>query len=668
MKPIWIAVVSAALAPGALAQVTEETPEVVIVTGVGPDRTSDELIASTTVLDVDDIALRLSGGLGDTLSGLPGVSTTAFGPGASRPIIRGLGAERVQVLTNGLGVIDASAASPDHAVTGDPLGAERIEILRGAATLAYGGGASGGVVNVIDGVIVESRPSRLSTSQLYAGYTTVDTGLAVSARTMGVTENLVGVVTLSLKEAGDLRIPGSAESARLSAFEETRGDGHAEEAVQGRLENSFADSNALAAGLTYIADEGFIGAALRLNEARYGVVGGHAHEDEEGPSPFIEMSQARLDARGGLSLSYAGLRKVVVSVSAADYQHTEFEGPDAPGTVFSNSGYEARIEAEHGGVEGLDGSFGVQSVRRSFRADGGEAFIIPTVTRSQGVYIFEAFDTGRWGIEGGLRLDRTELETLSGAARSFETVNASFGVHQHVSDRLFVGLTASLTERAPTDVELFADGPHLATRQFELGDPDLGIEKGLSLEASGRWQAGALSLDASLYRFDFTDFIYLDPTGDERDGLPVFRAVQSDAVFTGGELTAGIDLGGALGFDWSTRLGLDAVRARLDAGGDLPRIPPAAATLGLEAETAGLKAALDVRWVAEQSKVALYELPTDSYVTLGAQVSFDLAQGVELILEGVNLTDEDVRIHASPVKDLAPMGGRGFRAALLAKF
>ncbi len=167
---IGVAAVALA-APGAFGQQATQTPpqtvvqddsanrsDVVVITGVGPVRTSDELIASTTVLNSDAVVERLAGGLGDTLSGLPGVASTSFGPGASRPIIRGLGAERVQVLANGIGVIDASAASPDHAVTSDPLGADRIEILRGPASLAYGGGATGGVVNVIDGLIREELP------------------------------------------------------------------------------------------------------------------------------------------------------------------------------------------------------------------------------------------------------------------------------------------------------------------------------------------------------------------------------------------------------------------------------------------------------------------------------------------------------------------------------
>lgn len=672
MRKSWFLAIGAALAPSGLAQTVDASPEVVVVTGVGPDRTSDELIASTTVLDEEGIALRLSGGLGDTLEGLPGVASTAFGPGASRPIIRGLGAERVQVLTNGLGVIDASAASPDHAVTGDPLGAERIEILRGPATLAYGGGASGGVVNVIDGLIVESAPSRNASAQAYAGYTTVDSGSMAAARAMGSTGSLVGVVSLSLREAGNLKIPGLAESARLRAAEEAAGEDHDdEEAPAGEVENSFVDTDALSAGLTLLSDTAFLGAAVRLSGSRYGIVGGHAHhegEEEEEGRPFIDMEQVRLDVRGGMNLALGPVRRIVGALSAVDYEHSEFESPGVVGTRFTNNGYEARIEAEHGGMSGLEGSFGVQSVRRDFRAVGDEAFVSPTETRSLGAFLFETFDTGVWGLEGGIRLDRIDLENVSGADRSFDTVNASFGAHRHVGDDLFLGLAVSRTERAPTDVELFANGPHLATQQYEVGNPSLQAETGVTIEGSARWESGPLRLDGSVYQFAFSNFIYLNPTGDIEDGLPVFETVQADSVFTGAEIEAGLELGKAAGADWRGRFAVDVVRAKLSSGGNLPRIPPASATLGLKAEAGRLRAGADLRWVAEQARVTDYELPTDSYVTLGAHLTYDLTDQSQLIFEANNLTDEEVRPHSSPLKDLVPLGGRGFRLAILSRF
>jgi iron complex outermembrane receptor protein len=679
--------------PAATAPVVEDdsSPDIVVVTGIGPPRTSDELIASTTVLVADDVTDRLAGGLGDTLNGLPGISSTAFGPGASRPVIRGLGAERVQVLTNGIGVIDASAASPDHAVTGDPLGAERIEILRGPATLAYGGGAAGGVVNVIDGLIVDQLPSETFSAAGYAGYTSADEGKTAAARVTGVSGPLVGVLSWTGRESSDLEIPGWAESDILHEAEEAEhGHEHAREGMPGRLENSGVESQSFSGGLSLVGDDGFIGLAIRRQENKYGIVGGHEHEEDEeaepvssgiGPlaigvaavgeapeQPFIDMEQTRYDLRGGWNFSNGPFERVTGSLSVVDYQHIEFEGPGEPGTVFTNEGYEARVEAQHAEFMGLEGSIGWQASSRDFRAVGDEAFVSPTVTDQAGVFIFETYETGEWGVEGGLRLDKVKVDNSLFGSREFDTLNASFGVHGHVTENLFLGATINSTERAPTDVELFADGPHLATRQYEVGDATLDTERGISFEASARWESGPLEIGASIYNFAFSDFIYLAPTGAEQDELPVFLATQADADFTGAELTASYALGDNFGATWALDGAVDVVRGKVDGGGNLPRIPPASAMLGLQADTGFVKARLEARWADDQTRVADFELPTDGWTVLDLSTTWRVSPGVDLIVAGTNLTDEEVRYHASPLKDLAPMARRSFRVGVRAEF
>jgi len=668
----------------------EATPDVVVITGIGPARTAEELIASTTVLQADDVTDRLSGGLGDTLNGLPGVTSTAFGPGASRPVIRGLGAERVQVLTNGVGVIDASAASPDHAVTGDPLGAERIEILRGPATLAYGGGALGGVVNVIDGLIQEERPAQAVSAAGYAGYTSVDDGRTAAGRVVASVADLVGVVSWTGRKTGDLEIPGYAESGRLRALEAATGEDHADQQY-GVLDNSGVDSQSLSAGLSLTGENGFLGVSVRRADTTYGLVGAHhAHEGAapasviapvaaplssvlsgagaEDGEPFIDQEQTRYELRGGWMFSEGPIERITGSLSLADYKHTEFEAPGEPGTVFTNEGYEARIEVQHADVMGLAGSLGLQSSRRDFRAIGDEAFVAPTVTEQSGVFVFETYEQGDWGLEGGLRFDEVRLDNIVAGERSFETLNASFGVHGHLTPQVFLGATVNRAERAPTDVELFADGPHLATQQYEVGDTSLTTERGISLEVSARWEDGPLEIGASLYQFTFEDFIYLAPTGVEDDGLPVFLSTQNDAEFTGAELTLRYDLGEGFGARWALDGAVDMVRGALDAGGSLPRIPPASAVAGLEAETELLSARLEARWADDQTRVTDFELPTDGWTVLDLTTTWHVSPGIDLILAGTNLTDEEVRYHASPLKDLAPMGGRSFRVGLRASF
>lgn len=694
-----LGVASAALMSPAWAQQTpvtqDDSSDVVVITGIGPARAAGELIASTTVLGGEDIAERLSGGLGDTLEGLPGVSTTAFGPGASRPVIRGLGAERVQVLTNGIGVIDASAASPDHAVTGDPLGAERIEILRGPATLAYGGGAAGGVVNVIDGLIVERLPSKPAEVLGYAGYTSVDEGQTYALRGTGTSGPLVGVLSWTKRTSGDLDIPGYAESDILHEAEEAEhGHAHEREGAPGSLENSGVETQSLSGGLSLVGDEAFVGVAVRGMESKYGIVGGHEHhEEEEEPValaalsqdigvadiglaavgetpelPFIDMKQLRVDIRGGLDIANGPISKIMTSLSTVDYEHTEFEGPGEPGTVFTNNGYEFRLEAQHAEIGAHAGTIGVQTSRRDFRAVGDEAFVTPTITEAMGAFIFETYEMGEWGLEGGLRYDRVDVRNDVQGTRSFDTWNASIGWHGHVLEQLFLGASVNRTERAPNDVELFADGPHLATRQYEVGDQALDTERGVSIEGSARWEAGLLQISGSLYHFAFQDFIYLSPTGAELDELPVYTAVQADADFTGGEITASYQLGEAMGARWTVDAGADIVRAKLDGGGNVPRIPPMSANVGLEADMGFVNARLDVRWADEQDRVGELELPTEGWTSVDLRTTWAVSEQLDLIVEGTNLTDEEIRHHASPLKDLAPMAGRGFRVGLRAGF
>lgn len=657
--------------PPALAQTTgpvappddQDGGDVVIVTGVGPARDSDELIASTTVLDNAALTERISGGLGDTLAGLPGISSTAFGPGASRPIIRGLGAERVQVLTNGIGVVDASAASPDHAVTGDPLGAERIEILRGPASLAYGGGATGGVVNVIDGLIVESKPDRDVSGSVYGALTSADQGKQAAGRVTGVYGDFVGVLSGSWLKTDDVGIPGFALTP--AARQDAIADGvDPATFAHGTLPNSGVETKGISAGLTWVGDNAFLGAAVRRLDDQYGTVAE--------PDVFIDLTQTRYDVRGGLKFSDSWLKQIVASGSKVDYEHTEFEGPGNPGTVFTSDGWEARVEAQHNALFGLEGSAGVQASKRDFAAIGDESVISPTTTEQTGVFVYETFDQDSWGLEGGLRYDTVDVDNIVGGKRSFEPWNASFGAHVHVGDHVFLGASVAGTERAPTDLELFANGPHLATAQYLVGDDALETEKGVNYELTARWEDDAFNLSGSVYRFDFDRFVYLQDTGlvntSTGEDLPVFDYTQAGATFNGFELQADGQLGTALGIDWKADASADFVRAKLKSGGNLPLIPPMTLNAGLEGELNGVTGRVQVQYAARQDDFASFETPTDSYTTVDARIGFDIADGVHLILEGKNLTDEEVRLHTSPLKEIAPMSGRNFRVTVRADF
>jgi iron complex outermembrane recepter protein len=434
MRRVLLVVAASALGPmgPAFAQAAEtlrRLEPVVITTSPGPDRASDELIGNATALDRAEIVENLASTLGDTLSGQPGIASTFFGQGASRPVLRGLGAERVQILTNGIGVIDVSAASPDHQAAADGIDADKIEILRGPAALAYGGQAIGGVVNVIDGLISEKLPEKPVSGDLLGAYNSVNNGTERAGRARLNTGPWVLGLSASSRDFGDYDVPGFVESGRLRAFEAVSG-GAPDEEARGQVENSFLETEALGAGLSWIGERGFAGIAVRRQKATYGLPGGHedapAAEEE---TPFIDLRQNRYDARAGLDLDGDVLKRISGSLAVADYQHTEFEALAEAGTRFETTGYEARAELDHV-VAGFEGALGVQVFDKALLAEGGEAFITPTDTRSVALFLYEAREwKGGFGVEGGLRAERLTHDNVVAGKAGFDLFSASAGLH-----------------------------------------------------------------------------------------------------------------------------------------------------------------------------------------------------------------------------------------------
>jgi len=496
----------------------------------------------------------------------------------------------------------------------------------------------------------------------------------VAGRVVGTAGNFVGVLNGAWMDAGDIDIPGYALSSAARAEEIEEGHDPAEFA-NGTLPNSFVETKSLSGGLSWVGDGAYLGGAIRRAENKYGIVA-----EEEA---FIDMEQTRYDVRGGIDFD-GPISSLKASGSVVDYEHTEFEAPGEPGTQFTNEGWEARIEAGHAPIGLLEGSIGLQASKRDFAAIGDEALIGRTKTENTGLFVFETWDAGEWGLEGGLRFDQTDIDNVDFGKRGFDTWNASFGAHMHVGDHVFLGASIARTARAPTDLELFADGPHPATGQYELGDASLGVEKGVNTELSARWEDDAFNLQATVYRFDFDSFVYLEDTGLVHEGedggggeeegghdhgdLPIFQYVQAGAVFTGFELQGNAQLGTAFGVNWKADASADFVRAKLDAGGNLPLIPPLTINAGLEGELNGITGRLEAQYAADQDKVAAFETETDGYLTFDARVGIPLTDSVKLMLEARNLTDEEVRVHSSPLKEIAPLTGRNFRVALKAEF
>lgn len=636
-----------------------------IVVSAGPEsRRESEVYQPVTVIRDDEIAERLQATIGETLNEQPGVSSTYFGPGSSRPIIRGFGSDRIRILSEGLGAADASNLSPDHAVTIDPSTAQQIEVLRGPATLLYGSNAVGGVVNVIDGRIPERVPAAKVTGFANLRAASVADERAATLGLDGGSGSFAWHLDFTKRDADDVAIPGLARHLH-------EGEEREEDERSGILENTSLESQAGTLGLSWIGDRGFFGIAFNGFETNYGVPpGAHGdHEEEPHARAFaeeeeervrIDMEQRRFDVRGELQ-DLGVLQSVRLRIGRSDYEHVELEG-DAIGTRFTNDGFEGRVEATHAPIGRLLGSFGVQFTDNDFAAIGDEAFVPASRTRSRALFVFEEIPGRQVDFQFGARYEDQDVET--GAAlpdRSFRGLSASAGAIWHPVDGFAIAASLARATRLPTSTELYADGPHAATAQFQIGDVDLDEETSRGIDVSFRKTAGRLRGEVNLFHNTFDGFIYDTPTGEEEDGLPVFAYVQRDATFRGIEIDAHTELWHAGEAHLELEAGLDWVRAKIDGGGNLPAIPPLRISTGLRFRSGPLSVMTEIRRYAKQDDVAEYEEATDGYTLVNATIGyrFFAANTVhDILLRGTNLTDKLARQHTSPLKEFAPLPGR----------
>jgi Outer membrane receptor proteins, mostly Fe transport len=525
------------------------------------------------------------------------------------------------------------------------------------------------VVNVIDGRIADERPEGGADGRVWAQTSTVDDGLTFGARGAFSAGPLVFTVDGLRREAGDYDIPVPAESRRqLEAEGETY-----EDTGGTTLENSFVDLSAFGAGVSWIGDWGFLGGSVKRTETDYGVPG-HEHEHDPLAPPHDEepvtigLEQTRYDVRGELRLPSGPFARLRGGAAYADYTHTEFEG-DEVGTVFTSEGVEGRLELVQVRRRGWDGAIGVQGLKRDFDAQGDEAYVPATDISELGVYTLQRLDYGGWGLEGGLRFDSRELDSVAGT-RDFSTVSGSIGAYFKPTDALFLGLSVSRNGRAPTEAELFADGPHVATRAYEVGDADLGEEEVTSLEGALHWDRGPFTVDLHVFNADYDGFIDLVPTGveDVDSELEIFQYVQTDATFRGLEVELAYRAWERGTDSLTLELGYDTVRGETDLGPPA-RIPPWSLSGRAELEWGPWTVRGQVRHVGQQTRVAAFELPTDAYTTADLYVGWSPREdGLILFAEARNLTDEEVREHTSFLKDLAPSPGRNLRVGAAYRF
>ncbi len=652
-----------------------------------------DLLSGTSAVTGDILAEKTRAQLGDILASLPGVSATSFSPGASRPVLRGYQGNRVAVLTDGIGNIDASNTSADHAVTIDALTVERIEVLRGPAVLLFGGQAVGGAVNALDKRIPRAVPDEPvhvdalvaygRAARDYSGGASVD---------VPVSDRIVVHVDGSYRNTDDTRTGGyifapSLRAELLDFAAEEASEGHFEEATEaqeradqrGRIPNSAVKTWTAAGGIAFIDDGGNLGLSYSIYDTNYGIPARpgaeHAHTGEEiveGEVPVtIGMRQYRADFRGEVNLGDGLFDKLRLRAGYADYTHTEFEGSEI-GTVFISQGIEGRAELIQNDRGGWRGASGVQYQTRDLEAIGAEAFVPPNKTRQYGLFSLQEYTTGNLDAEVAVRFDSAELraDTL-GLARSFQNVSAALGVGYHFGD-LKIGANVSRTGRAPAVEELFSNGPHIATQAYEMGDPNLKSERAWNGELYARYDAPGAALSATLYTNRFDSFIYEAETGAVEDNLPVFAYFQKDAVVWGVEFQGSKRLASFGDMNLSVDGVADYTRAKISSGGgNVPRIPPLRLLGGAELSGGQIDLRGEVEWSDAQTKTAAFETPTAGFTLVNASATwrpFGRDQNVAIIASANNIFDVTARRSASFTKDFVPLSGRDFRVTARVSF
>lgn len=658
-----------------------------------------DLLAGTSVFEVEEVQKNLAGQLGEVLVKLPGVSATGFSPGASRPVLRGFQGERVRVLVDGLGSADVSNTSVDHATTINPLTAERIEVLRGPAVMLFGSQAIGGAVNVIDKRIPSRIPDEpVHIDGLFSWNSAYDLREGAVSVDAPIADRLVAHVNGSYRETNDLEIAGfqvsqALRTELLEEADEEELEGEFEEADElreaagqrGILPNSATMTWTANAGLAFIDGENSIGASIGWYDTRYGVPtrpgAGHHHGEDPGAGDpgadkeeelvSIDLEQFRADLRGTLDLGDGFLDRLVTRIGYSDYTHTEFEGAEV-GTVFDVESVEARLEVIQSDNGPTRGSFGLQYLHRDFFAVGEEAYVAPNLTDQLAIFALQEFGRGPIQVEAAARFEMTDVDSQPlGISRNFDTVSAAAGLIYESDEALRVGVNVSRVERAPSAEELFSDGPHIATQAFEVGDPDLSVESAWGLEGFVRGRIGKAELNLAVYQNWFSDYIYLVDTGLEEDELPVFQYLQDDADYFGIEGSLTYPLYDTGDFTLLADLRGDYIRATLDDGSAVPRIPPLSLLGALEAQTDAFDARAELQWFAKQDRVSDIETATDSFALVNLSVVWRPLKdkdGVSLLAGVDNLFDVSGRRHASFTKDFVPLAGRNIKASLRLSF
>ena len=655
-RPLALGVILLCQSLGAAAQSTPvpEKLDRVVLTG-NPLRSAD-LTQPASILTGDALIVTRGATLGDTLGNLPGVASTYFGPNSNRPTIRGLDGDRVRLLSNAGASVDASSLSFDHALPVDPLVVDRIEVLRGAAALLYGGNAIGGVVNTTDNRIPRQAQPGL--------------GGAAELRLGGAQNERSGAVVL---DGGNDRIAWHADVAGRQADDQRVPRFNSEDGNTARVRNSAAASHGGALGASLLFKSGYAGVSVDDYRSEYGVT--------VEPDVTIQMQRQRLASAGEWHDANAPVRRVRWQLSRSRYEHQEVAGTGEVGTVFKSRGTDLRIEAEHAPLGPVQGVFGVQTERAGFSALGDEALVPGSQTRSSAVFLLEQVASGPWLLSVGARAERVKVEAEAEArfgpasTHQFSPSNLSLSGSYKLSATWSLNANLNRSERAPMFYELLADGVHVASGAYERGDASLGLERAKGVDLGLKWEGSTGSLlRLNVYQTRFASYIALDATGEQIANMPVYAFKAVPARLTGFELEGRWAI---LGPTLAMTAQLDSVRGVNQATGEpLPRLAPLRASWGVEALQGPWSGRFELRLAARQDRVPAADTATAGYGMFKASLSrqFKIASsgGADALwyLKLDNLGNK-LAYSASTVatlRALTPLAGRSISTGVQVRF
>lgn len=638
-------------------------PEVVVTSTPFNAGEGAQILSPAKVLSGDELRNKLGNSLGDTLSQELGVSASAFGAGASRPIIRGMEGPRVKILQNGMSVSDVSSLSNDHAVAVDSATARQIEILRGPAALLYGSGAIGGLVNVVNDRIPTELPTQPG-GEAEVRASSVDRGSQLSLSADGAAGAIGLHVDGSLRNAGDYRIPGAAVLNDPAP-------------ATGRLPNSFTRQNNLGVGASYIAGWGHIGASVGVLNDHYGI--------PTAEKSFIDLSQTRYDVDGLVKQPFAGFESFKFKLGVTDYQHTEKAQDGTPLTDFVNRTSETRWELTHLPVYGWRGSFGLQTEDGRFSAlsaQTGTSDTVPTTSSSTVAgFLVEERDFGPLRASAGMRLESVKRRPDAGAGlpdRSFQLGSYSLGGLWSFTPGYAFGGTISIAQRAPAVEELYSHGPHESTATYDIGDRNLKKEESRNIEISLQKTAGLVRWKANLFQNSVRNFVFgradgtrVDSSGAVEESGEFLQRFwsQANATIRGAEAEISYNLRGP---GLSLRGFADTSRGTLDDAGNLPLQPATRFGVDVGYRQAAWRSGLTVMRVQAQDRLASFEtLVTPAYTQVDANLAYTQryrANDVTWFVIAKNLLNQDVRVATSVLKEVAPQPGRNLIVGVRTSF